>query len=231
MVLKSKKNIGVVAGDYFICDYAKFRVNRLPAGYYELTDIFSRSLQPVLPPRPDLRFIYFSEQLFPENINNYRIKTGMLPGEITIENMPQGLPDYVIIGTKIIRKRLFFTQIQGINQKVQQDDLFGLSPEEKLIVFARQVKIAKAKELSLDEIAEQMKIEILERRETSAGRLLVHWRYKDIELRSLIDPETLAVVKAGFCLSGGDRKLNFINLPLIAYRAGADLYIETISED
>ncbi len=237
----NKGVIGVVYRNEFFSRRAHFSVD-LPDGWYVLKNVLKRSLEPaVFLPKADLDFYLVGNSFIPTNFGDYRFKIGKgyqkgSVSDFELKLFPDSLSDFSIIGVKIIRGHLFYTRSSSIDMDLllaaggSKVCSKGWTPEKKMALAVSLLKIEKAKELSFEELiqdrSEMLDVEIISKEYLPSGNVEIEWSVYGRRFRTEIVPETLAVVRAGFCLSGDDRKFTFTNLPTLAKEAirTGDLY-------
>jgi len=222
------KTVSVVYNGQFISKRACFRV-KLPDGWYVLKNVLKRELEPAIElPKPDLLFFAVGNSFIPVNFGDCRFKLGTL-SDFNLKLFPKSMPDFSVVGVKIVRQELFYVRSFGVDVSLASAvetgdiDMKGWTPEKKMALAVSTMNIEKAKKLSLEELLDEraklLDTEILNRTELPSGNIEIEWRVCGQVFRTEIIPETLSVVRAGFCLSGDDRKFTWTNLPVLAKEA------------
>ena len=223
--------VGVVYNNQFLSKRACFGVD-LPGGWYVLRNVLKRQLEPAIElPKPDLKFFVVGNSFIPLNFGDCRFRLGN-SGDISdfdLKLLPQNVSDFSVIGVKIIRNQLFYVRSFFVDVDLvaaeggSGGDRKGWIPEKKMALAVSVLKIEEAKKLSLDELLDErsrlLGVEILSKKELPSGNVEIEWQVYGKRFRTEIRPDTLSVVRAGFCLSGDDRKFTFTNLPTLVKEA------------
>ncbi len=238
----SNSVVGAVYQNKFFSRRAHFPAD-LPDGWYILKDALRRRLEPaVFLPKADLDFYLVGNSFIPTNFGDYRFKIGesYQKGSVSdfeLKLFPESLPDFSVIKVKIIRGHLFYVRSFSIDMDLllaasgSEVCNKGWTPEKKMALAVSLLKIEKAKELLFEELiqdrSEMLDVEIISKEYLPSGNVEIEWSVYGRRFRTEIVPETLAVIRAGFCLSGDDRKFTFTNLPTLAKEAirTGDLYV------
>ena len=219
---------GVVYNNRFLSKRACFSTD-LPDGWYILRNVLKRQLEPAVKlPKPDLKFFVVGSSFIPLNFGDCRFKFGGV-SDFDLKLFPQNVPDFSVIGVKVIRHQLFYVRSFFVDVDLVaasgsgSGDGRGWTPEKKMALAVSVLKIEQAKKLSLDglldERAKLLGTEVLSKKELPSGNVEIEWQVYGRRFRTEIKPDTLSVVKAGFCLSGDDHKFTFTNLPTLAKEA------------
>jgi hypothetical protein len=109
---------------------------------------------------------------------------------------------------------------KGVTPELQTLYLFHSLEKEQQKEMLRQIELAQENERRMKEIPYRLGV-TLERAgaklvgySQSGNRLIIEWELKNgnYKYNSVIDSTTWMVIEAGYCLSGGDKKLNVTSL-------------------
>ena len=221
-----KKLVPIVNG-YCYSEKAQFKCD-LNDGWWLCDFPFREFTKPtlcnILVEKPDLRMISDGETLAPFNFSNFNKKVTGKFEVFLLENAQ--IYDQLLF--KVIRNRLFFlrkaqpvTVLMQLNQMLEAgEDISGekgITPEAWMFIHRIRLRIAAAKELSLEETIQNSleglgKLEAI--KELSNGNVDITWSRDNYRITSEISPTTLSVVRAGFCLNG-EKDYTLNNLPAI----------------
>lgn len=134
------------------------------------------------------------------------------------------MPNYS--DTKVLEVKIAYDNeedislIKGVTPELRSLYLFHTLEREQLRELLRQETVKEEHEKRMKETPYRLKT-ILERAgakllnySTSGNRIVIDWQVNEgnYKYNSVIDSQTWMVVEAGYCLSGGDKKLNLTSL-------------------
>jgi hypothetical protein len=134
------------------------------------------------------------------------------------------MPNYT--DTKVVEAKMAYDNdenldnLKGITPEIRTLYLFHSLEREQLRELLRQEMVKEKHEKRMKETPYRLKT-ILERAgaklinyTTSGNRIIIDWQLNDgsFSYNSVIDSKTWMVMEAGYCLSGGDKKLNLTSM-------------------